>query len=57
MQIVSVIMPAKRQITQINKLELTFRWKWNSKGKNHTILKAQRKINTTFQNFLRSQKS
>ena len=33
MQIVSVTVSAKHQITQINELELTFNWKWNSKQK------------------------
>ena len=57
MQIVSVTVPAKHQITRINELELTFNCKWNSKQKNHKTWKSQRKINATFQNFLHSQKS
>ena len=54
MQIVGVSVPAKHQITRINELELTFNWKWNSKQRNHITGKSQRKINTTFQNFLYS---
>ena len=54
MQIVSVTVPSKHQITRINELELTF---LNSKQKNHITWKLQHKINTTFQNFLHSQKS
>ena len=33
MQIESVTVPAKHQITQINDMELNFNWKWNSKQK------------------------
>ena len=55
-QIVSVTVPAKHQITWINELKLTFNWKWNSEQKNHATLKSQGKINTV-QNFLHSQKS
>ena len=55
MQIVSVTVPAKHQITRINKLELTFNWKWNSKQKNQVTWKSQHKINATLQNFLHSQ--
>ena len=47
----------KHQITQINELEVTFNWKWNSKQKNHITWKSQCKIYTTFQNFLHPQKS
>ena len=57
MQIVSNTVPAKHQITQINELELTFNWKWNSKQKNHVTSNSQHKINTAFQHFLHSQKS
>ena len=35
MQIVSVTVPAKHQITRIDELELIFKGKWNSKQKNH----------------------
>ena len=57
MQIVSVTVPTKHQITQINKQELIFNWKWNSKQKSHLTLNSQHKIKTTFQNFLHAQKS
>ena len=56
MQILSVTVPAKHQINWINELELTFKWKWNSKQK-YITWKVTCKINTTFQNFLHSQKS
>ena len=57
MQIKSVTVPTKHKTTQINQLELTFNWKWNSKQKNQTTWKSHHKINLTFQNFLHSQKS
>ena len=56
LQIVSVTVPAKHQITQINELELTFNWKWDSTQKNHLTWKSQSKLRA-FQSFLHFQKS
>ena len=59
MQIVRVTVPAEHQITPINKLELTFSWKWNSKQKIMSLESHNNKLtqNLTFQDFFDSQKS
>ena len=52
MQIESVTVPAKHQITQIKKMELNFNWMWNSKQKNHiTWYKSHNAKLTYFKTF------
>ena len=51
MQILSVTVPAKHQITPINKLELTFNWKWNSKQKIMSLESHNNKLTQHFKTF------